>query len=426
MAGIAAAFFVLRLWTPAVALSVSGSAYGKAVIAVVTAVFIAIAFSIYAWLGKPGLGNQSAAMVGGHVNVIDTQGGAASSSAGPGSMAEAAARLAAKLARGGGADADWQLLQQSYEFMGDAESASLAQQHKLKSVSSAAAETASAAMAGNVPDRAALVSYQQLVAKNPKDPAAWLAIAQLQRAARDFSAATAAFEHVVTLKAMDANAWADYADAAASVTGSLANPKTRTAIDAALKLEPRHSKALWLKASLAHEEKRYPDALKVWQQLRAVMPDNSPDIAVVDANIQEAQSLAGGSTESRKELPAAQPVGGSVAASVHGSVALAPALKQHVTPDMTLFVYAKAPGSPAPVAAYRKSVTSLPVSFVLDDSQAMMPGRKLSQFEQVTVEARLSASGQALAQSGDLQADAVTVSTHAAQPIALQISKLVP
>jgi cytochrome c-type biogenesis protein CcmH len=93
---------------------------------------------------------------------------------------------------------------------------------------------------------------------------------------------------------------------------------------------------------------------------------------------------------------------------------------------MTLFVYAKAPDSPAPVAAYRTTVTTLPVSFVLDDSQAMMPSRKLSQFDQVRVEARLSSSGQALPQPGDLQAEAVTVATHAAQPITLSISKLVP
>jgi cytochrome c-type biogenesis protein CcmH len=57
---------------------------------------------------------------------------------------------------------------------------------------------------------------------------------------------------------------------------------------------------------------------------------------------------------------------------------------------------------------------------------AMMPTRKLSQFERVTVEARLSRSGQALAKSGDLQAAAVTVSTRAAQAVALNISRAVP
>jgi cytochrome c-type biogenesis protein CcmH len=93
---------------------------------------------------------------------------------------------------------------------------------------------------------------------------------------------------------------------------------------------------------------------------------------------------------------------------------------------MTLFIYAKAPDSPAPVAAYRGVVSKWPVSFVLDDDHSMMPSRKLSQYQQVRVEARLSRSGQALAQSGDLQADAIMVDTHSTQPVTLKISRQVP
>jgi cytochrome c-type biogenesis protein CcmH len=286
--------------------------------------------------------------------------------------------------------------------------------------------TSAAKVAAPIDTKVALVSYQQLVARNPKDAAAWLAIAQLQRTARNFPEASAAFEHAVALKAMDADAWADYADVAASVANSLVNATTRSALDAALKLQPQHSKALWLKASLAHEERRYGDALKLWQQLRSTIPDSSPDVTIIDANIQEARALTGGATGQPVKLINQVANQVASAAQIRGSVTLDPALKARLASGMTLFVYAKAPDSPAPVAAYRTTVTTLPVSFVLDDSQAMMPSRKLSQFDQVRVEARLSSSGQALPQPGDLQAEAVTVATHAAQPITLSISKLVP
>jgi cytochrome c-type biogenesis protein CcmH len=428
MAGIAAAFFVLRLWSSSVASS--SATRNKKLIALAMVVFVAVAFSVYAWIGKPELASQSAnsQMVNGQTTMSPhaTSGvsaGMAGDDAAAGSMADAVTRLAAKLAGGSGTDADWQLLQQSYEFIGDTEGAALAQQHQLKSGAAAMAIDASVTkVTAPTDNKVALLSYQQLVARNPKDAAAWLAIAQLQRTARNFSEASAAFEHAIALKAMDADAWADYADVAASVARSLVNTTTRAALDAALKLEPQHSKALWLKASLAHEEHRYADALKLWQQLRATVPDSSPDVAIIDANIQEARALTGGAAVQPVKL-ANQVVS---TAQVRGSVTLDPALNARVASGMTLFVYAKAGDSPMPVAAYRTSVTSLPVSFVLDDSQAMMPSRKLSQFEKVRVEARLSSSGQALAQPGDLQAEAVMVATHAAQPITLRISKRVP
>jgi cytochrome c-type biogenesis protein CcmH len=407
MAGIAAAFFVLRLWS-ASGVSAMSSVRGKALVVTVASVFAGLVFSIYAWIGTPEPINQAGG--GGHATTVATQDNAAA-----GSMSEAAARLAAKLASDGGTDADWQLLQQSYEFIGDTEGADLAQQHQLKS---AATQTVAATP---VADSTALSSYRQRVARNPKDAAAWLAIAELQRTTRNFAEATAAFEQVIELKAMNAGAWADYADAAASVADSLANARTRSAIDAALKLEPQHSKALWLKASLAYEEHRYADALKLWRQLRAAIPDGSPDVSIIEANIQEAQLLAG-----NKVATAVAPVGNAATAQVRGSVTLDPTLKQNATTEMTLFVYAKSTDSSAPVAAYRTRVTSWPVNFVLDDALAMMPARKLSQFEQVKVEARLSRSGQALAQSGDLQAEPVTVATRSMQPVSLRISRLVP
>ena len=53
---------------------------------------------------------------------------------------------------------------------------------------------------------------------------------------------------------MNADSWADYADVLATLSGgSLAGEPAR-AIDHALELDAQHPKALWLKASLAHEQ----------------------------------------------------------------------------------------------------------------------------------------------------------------------------
>lgn len=118
-----------------------------------------------------------------------------------------------------------------------------------------------------------------------------LARAEEHRRKREFEQACEAYAVIVERGAMTADAWADYADAQGSLAGSLAGAPAR-AIEAALALDPRHAKALWLKASLAHEERRYADALDTWKRLLAIVPPGSPDARIVESNIAEASRLA--------------------------------------------------------------------------------------------------------------------------------------
>ena len=55
-----------------------------------------------------------------------------------------------------------------------------------------------------------------------------------------------------------------------------------------------------------------------------------------------------------------------------------------------------------PLAIVRKQVYDLPLTVVLTDAMAMMPNMKLSNFEQVKLLARISKSGNAMQQPGDL------------------------
>jgi tetratricopeptide (TPR) repeat protein len=131
-----------------------------------------------------------------------------------------------------------------------------------------------------------------VTAREPGNVGAWLALGGAQRRARDFASAAVSYERALKLDDANPDAWADYADALAS-TGSrqLAGAPAR-AIARALELDARHPKALWLQASLDLEQRRYAQALARWQQLRAVLPQGSADIAIVDANIAEARQLA--------------------------------------------------------------------------------------------------------------------------------------
>jgi cytochrome c-type biogenesis protein CcmH len=115
-------------------------------------------------------------------------------------------------------------------------------------------------------------------------------------------------------------------------------------------------------------------------------------------SIAEARRLAG------MAPPPAGAAASAAAAQVAGSVSLAPALKDRVSPEDTVFIFARAAEGPrVPLAILRKRVADLPLAFTLDDSLAMSPAARLSGAARVIVGARVSKSGNAMAQPGDLQ-----------------------
>jgi len=354
------------------------------------------------------------------------------------SMQEAVAGLEARLARGGGTDEDWELLAKAYEFLGRPEDAQRARAHQSGAAPGLAAGAAPGAISvaalmaaadgvsssrtsptpappadarpSSPPPTATREELEQRVHDHPRDASAWLALADLARARHDDRAARAALEKVIALHGMSAQSWADYADVLASESGGSLGGAAGTAIDQALALDPANSKALWLKASQSHEQHRFADALSWWKKLRAVLPADSPDGRIIDGNIAEDTELLG------QNPPAAAAVAGTV--SIDGRLA------PRVQPDATLFIYAKAADSPGPpLAVLRTTAATWPVSFRLDDSMAMLPTRRLSQFDKVVVEARISRSGQATPGSGDLYVTSKVVSPGAATPLALVIDR---
>jgi len=107
-------------------------------------------------------------------------------------------------------------------------------------------------------------------------------------------------------------------------------------------------------------------------------------------------------------------------------VALDPKFRDSVGPHDTLFIFAKAVhGPPMPLAIARLTVAQLPASVTLTDAMGMAPNLTLSQFPQIVVGARISKSGNAIPQSGDLQTLSASMTTAQAQPVQLTIAERV-
>jgi cytochrome c-type biogenesis protein CcmH len=350
------------------------------------------------------------------------------SGAAPDSMENVVARLEARLAREGGKREDWLLLAQSYDFMGRTADAQRARERAESGGSQVAQEPGAQATTGTPavvslapPVSESAAEYERRTRAKPDDADAWRALAEIYRRQRNSAKARDAFAKLVQLNAMNADTWADYADVLASVSGSLKH--SAQAIDAALRLDPAHPKALWLKASLAHEERRYSDALATWKQLRAALPPNSPDMRVIEANIAEASELAGASAAVPLG-PTTETVASAGTTEVSGTISIDSKLASRVPAGATLFIYAKAADSPGPpLAVIRQVAGAWPVAFRLDDTLAMVPSRKLSQFARVIIEARISRSGQATPATGDLYVTSAVLRPGEHKKLALVIDR---
>jgi tetratricopeptide (TPR) repeat protein len=211
--------------------------------------------------------------------------------AGAGSMESATLALKTRLATQGGPDDQWELLAQSYDFLGRDEDAMFARQHRPAPDSDLRDAVAASAMLLSGPLTQAAAAPALPVSRTQAE--ALIASAEQHRTKREFKEACANYAEVAKLGAMTADTWADYADAQASMAGRLAGEPEK-ALAKALALDPQHTKALWLKASLAHEQHRYQDAVRTWRQLLGLVPPGSSDARIVEANMAEATRLANG------------------------------------------------------------------------------------------------------------------------------------
>ena len=108
-------------------------------------------------------------------------------------------------------------------------------------------------------------------------------------------------------------------------------------------------------------------------------------------------------------------------------VSLMPELLAEVAPGDSLFIFAQALAGPAmPIAVVRKQVKDLPLEITLDNSMAIMPTRKLSDFKSVKIGARISKTGNATPQSGDLETEKIQVDVGQSEQVLLSIDRKLP
>jgi cytochrome c-type biogenesis protein CcmH len=234
-----------------------------------------------------------------------------------------------------------------------------------------------------------------------------------------FDKALPAFQRVLELHPRDAQALADYADALASTRPTRLEGEPERLIKRALEIDPDNVKALSLAGTLAFDHQDFAAAAERWQHAITASDPAADTTGELRSALAEARQRAGlpalpAGAVATAPAASSAPLATGQAGAITGRISLSAALAAGLSPTDTLFVFARAPaGSRMPLAILRKSVRDLPLDFTLDDSLAMSPAARLSSAQQVVVSARISKTGDAVPQAGDLQGNSALVAPGA-------------
>jgi len=246
--------------------------------------------------------------------------------------------------------------------------------------------------------------------QTPEDADGWMLLGRSLGVLGQHDRAAQAYAHAAQLSPKNAALLADYADMLAMAHGRRLEGEPSAIVKRALAIDPENVKALALAGSAEFERGEYTAAIRYWEHtLKITSPDTEFARSVADS-IAEARTLAGGAA-AQKETPSAKATPAQKRGeSVQGVVSIDSALAARLSPGDTVFVLARpVSGSRMPLAVARTTVAALPYRFTLDDSMAMAPGATISSHEKVVVAARVSKSGNAISQKGDIEGTSAPV-----------------
>lgn len=234
----------------------------------------------------------------------------------------------------------------------------------------------------------------EFAAKMEQDPTnleGWAMLARSYRILGRNEEAAKAYERAGSFIDSDPQFLADYADVLASnANGSFAG-KPLKLINQALKLDPNNLMALWLSGTVSYAAGNYKAAAQTWEKLAQQLPPGTEDARSIESSIADARAKGGLSPKASVNTK-----------GISGKIEIAADIKSKVKPGDIVMVIARKPGERMPVAVLKTPVSEFPMSFSLTDALAMNPSSPLSQLAEAAIEVRISKTGMAMPEAGDL------------------------
>jgi cytochrome c-type biogenesis protein CcmH len=270
---------------------------------------------------------------------------------------------------------------------------------------------------------AAIEELKAALEREPNQPEGWALLARSHAAQGEFEQARDAYARALQLAPDEPVLIVETAQARAQ-----ADPQNRFDDESvgmlrkAIAIQPENQRARWFLGIAQRQRGEDAEAARTWESLLPQV--DARTAASLRPQIDEARAAAG-----LAPLPPAAANPPETAGAAHAiavKVSLDPdfASRVRLRGDTTVFVIARIPGGPPmPVAAVKHSLQDLPLQVTLDDSNSPMPTQKLSSLEEVEVFARLSASGNAMRQDGDIDTAPVRVKLPTRAGIELVLGK---
>lgn len=277
------------------------------------------------------------------------------------------------------------------------------------------------AMAAPADMRNALSKLEADLQRDPNRPEGWRLLAQAYAQTNEPIKARDAAARAAKLAPKDPDTLVEAAQARALAEPTrLFDQQAVAWLQQAIQLQPKHQQARWFMGVALRQSGKDAEAATLWESLLADVPPQTA--AALRKQIDEARKNAGLST-----LPQATPATSRVATPASPSstsltvqVQLDPdfATRTRLNSNASVFVIARAiNGPPMPVAVEKHRANELPLTVELSDADGPMPTLRLSEMHEVEVLARLSTSGNAMKQPGDIDSVPVRIQLPSKDPV---------
>ncbi len=234
----------------------------------------------------------------------------------------------------------------------------------------------------------------------PLDPAVWMDFGEIQSRLGRFDQAVNAMQKAMQLDPENNNIKLALAQILPKLKTDFANREAEILVERVLRDDPDNERALLTQGFTAFSNKNYALAIAAWEKVLEKRAPGSKAVKLLERSIQTAKmKMAAGNNGSKQSKNTSL----NSSQGVKVVVKISPEVRQSLTGNETLFVFAKAAsGPPMPLAAVRFPLKAIPKEIVLNDKNAMRPALKMSQYKDIYVSARISKTGTAIAQKGDI------------------------
>ncbi|EPA9110363.1 MAG: c-type cytochrome biogenesis protein CcmI [Serratia liquefaciens] len=237
----------------------------------------------------------------------------------------------------------------------------------------------------------------------------WMMLGRVGMALNNATTATQAFAHAYQLDPNSLEVRLGYAEVLTRSNDPEDNKQATQMLRKMIAEDHTNMRVLSLLAFNAFEQGDFKQAIGAWQVMLKLLPANDQRAEVIKRSIEQAKTQAGEET-----------------VKLGINVTLSPQATNALPQQGTLVISVTDGTNPVPVAVKQLPLSRFPLSFSLDDSNAMMPERLLSAQHQVKVRVRLSQDGLATPQAGDWFGESALQNFSGKEQIDVQINKQVP